>query len=122
MSVLLDIIGRHVTPQQATTFSTIALFLFTTLLVLAFVRLGVRIVNYWREGLSVPSLAKRDFWFLLGLALPFAGIFIVRSFGIRDLSTNLWWLLGTTFGAVGAMFVWAYYEFRIIERDDDKKE
>ncbi len=117
---IIDNLARRVTPQQATTFGTIGLFLFTSLLVAALARLVVRIRNYRREGLRVPDIAKRDFWFLVGLGTPFVGLFIIRTFGLKDLGTNLWWLLGTTVLAVSGMFVWAYYEFRIIERDKDR--
>lgn len=119
---ILDILGTKVTGQQATTFGTLGLFVFTTLLVASLVRLTVRIAHYRRAGLPVPDIAKRDFWFLTGLGLPFVGIFLARTFGIRDLSTNLAWLLFTTIGAVSAMLMWAYYEFRIIESKPRQEE
>lgn len=117
---IIDFLTYKVTPQQATTFGTIGLFLFTSLLMAALIRLGVRIRNYRREGLRVPDIARRDFWFLVGLGTPFVGLFVIRTFGLKDLGTNLWWLLGTTILAVSGMFVWAYYEFRIIESDRDQ--
>jgi len=117
---IIDILTFKVTPQQATTFGTIGLFLFTSLLVAALVRLVIRVRNYHRERLSVPDIAKRDLWFLVGLGTPFVGLFVIRTFGLKDLGTNLWWLLGTTVLAVSGMFVWAYYEFRVIESDRDR--
>lgn len=117
---LIDLLNFKVTAQQATTFGTIGLFLFTSLLVAALIRLIVRIRNYRREGLPVPDIAKRDLWFLVGLGAPFVGLFIIRTFGLKYLGTNLLWLVATTVLAVSGMFVWAYYEFRIIESDKDQ--
>lgn len=118
MDLLTDLLDTRVTSEEATLFGLIGLLVFTILLVASHIRLDVRILSYLRHRKPVPDLAKRDWWFITGLSLPFVGIFAARAFGVKDLGTNLWWLTLTTISAVGAMFVWAYYEFLVIERED----
>ncbi len=118
MDRLIDLLDTRVTQDEASLSGVVALFVFTLLLVASHLRLDARVLSYLFRDLPVPDIAKRDWWFLTGLSLPFVGIFFVRAFGIKDLGTNLWWLLLTTGCAIGAMLVWAYYEFRVIERED----
>jgi H+/Cl- antiporter ClcA len=113
---LLDV---HVSERSAAQFGAIALGLFLFMLAAAIAILSGRLIRYRRRKQRIPLIAKRDFWFLMGLALPFLGIFFARAFGIKDLSTNLWWIIATTFCALGAVGVWLYYEVFVIERPNE---
>lgn len=116
ISSLLDI---HVSEKTAQQFGGIALGLFTFMLTVSILIVGARIIRYRRRKQRVPLIAKRDLVFLLGLAIPFAGIFGVRAFQIKDLGTNVWWLLFTTISALIAVGYWLYFEVFVIERPNE---
>ncbi len=121
VELMSSILGAEVSDRTAAQFGAVALGIFTFMLVISIAILAARIVRYRRRRMKVPSLAKRDFWFLAGLALPFLGIFVARAFGIRGLGTNLLWLIATTVLALLAMGVWLWYGVFIIERTDEER-
>lgn len=78
-----------------------------------------RLIRYWRNHEDPPALLWRDVVTRLTLALPFAGILLIRFFGLRPLDEwwGPWWLIIS--GALAVIGVWhyLYYEVFVIERE-----
>ena len=105
-------------PQILSLINFFYVFAFVLLLFLAVGRIARRIVEYKRQGESVPLILKRDALFLTGLSTPFLGVLIFRAFGINA-SEQFWyplWVIASgTFAIIGTA-VWVYIEYFKIEK------
>lgn len=105
-------------PNLIAIINVAALLIFVFLLALAIGKIVYRYLSYKREGLEVPLLLKRDFFFLTGLAIPFLGVFLLRSFSVRATEEPWYplWLIGSTLLALGGTAYWVYVEYFKIEQ------
>jgi hypothetical protein len=101
------------------TYSLIAVFVFTALVVLGALLTIERALWRRRHGFRLPLLLYRDLALLVGLAWPFVLILGVRTLPDADriaLITSLEWTLVTTVPAILGVAVWVYFEAFVIRR------
>jgi len=103
--------------------SAIVLFVFSILLTIGVVSTAARGLRYRRMKMQRPVLLGRDRDLLVGLAIPFALIAVVRAFGLQPFindpvtsQPHLWWLLITGLPPIYALARYDYYELFRIER------
>ena len=110
--------------------SLVMLVVFVALTVVGSVSTGLRSIRYHRRHIRQPVLLPRDRDLLIGVAIPFVLVGIVRVFGlewmVRDQSEpHLWWLLIIGLPPIYAMARYVYFELAVIERlprPDAKRE
>lgn len=99
------------------------LFTFAILLLIGAISTLIRVHRYHRMRLARPVLLGRDRDLLLGLAVPFLLIALVRAFSLQWLITDsatgqphIWWLLITGLLPIYAVARYDYFELFKIER------
>lgn len=98
--------------------NSLSVFVFVILAVLIAGKILWRYFKYKRLGLTVPKLLPRDFFLFFGLVIPFAGVLILRAFGIMA-RAEWWypiWAIGSDVLGVSGVAYWAYYEYFRIEK------
>lgn len=101
--------------------NAIILVLFTGGMLATTLAIGNRLIQYKRQGLKAPLLAKRDMFLAAGLAWPFFLILLVRALGAAEqVAGTLWWTLITGVPAVLGVLQFTFIEYFVIERTDSK--
>lgn len=94
--------------------------MFLLALFAGFIRTLARVVYYFRNQAERPRLLNRDVLVIGGLSISFGLITIVRflPMDVRIALTtgNVAWALVTTVPAIVAVFVYAYFEYVVIEQ------
>lgn len=103
--------------------SAVILFVFVLLLAIGAISTVARTLRYRRAAIRRPVLLNRDRDLLLGLAIPFVLIAVVRAFSLQWLvndsatgQSHIWWLLVTGVPPIYAVARYDWYELRVIER------
>ena len=93
--------------------SAVALVLFVLGVLLAFGSTAYRLVRLHRSGIALPRLIWRDAAVFGGLTLTFSAIGLHRAAGM-PFADEAWWVISTSSVAVGAVWIYVYYEFLVI--------
>lgn len=101
----------------------VAFAAFWMLLVVGVVSVLARVAFYRAKGYRMPRLLTRDVVFMVGFALSFGLILIVRVLpnDVRtalQLNDNVPWALATDIPAIVAVLVFVRFELFVIERGD----
>jgi len=93
--------------------NTLSVLVFVILVCLAIFRIGLRYVEYKRQGLEVPALLPRDLFLFIGLGVPFLGVLLIRAAGIVPSEAGWYplWVLGSSIIGITGTAYWVYYEY-----------
>ena len=107
--------------------SLVMLVVFVALTVVGSVSTGLRSIRYHRRHIRQPVLLPRDRDLLIGVAIPFVLIGIVRVFGLEAVvregngEPHLLWLLITGLPPIYAMARYCYFEIWVLEKEPPKR-
>ena len=95
--------------------NVVAAVLFIGLCVAIALRLVWRVAQFWRWHRPVPLLLKRDSVLFGAITIVFGIAMAARLFGIDGLRTNLIYVVFVDALIIGALGLWCWIEYRVID-------